>query len=149
MANGFYRMGVATLTGVDEPTLKQGSSGDWVTKLQMRLNASGAGGGQYLVDGNFGADTDQQLRLFQGAYGLKVDGIAGPETWSKLYEVTGTPTVAPSATAKPVAVPKRTLVMDPLVITAKAPKQDGLDWEPFAFGGLALLAGYGLWKALS
>ena len=61
-----------------------------VAQQQHRLNYFGfvpEGGGQLVVDGNFGTNTDSALRTFQGAFvgGLNtsqasVDGIVGPNT---------------------------------------------------------------------
>ena len=39
------------------------------------------------VDGQFGSGTKQAVINFQRAYGLDVDGIAGPATISKIIEV--------------------------------------------------------------
>lgn len=141
MANRFYRLGAATITGADEPTLRLGSSGDWVTKLQMRLNASGASGGNLPMDGNFTAETEQQLKNFQAAYGLTVDGIAGADTWAKLVEVTGQPLPKTAGAGK-------VLRMDPLLIQGRV-GASGFDWEPWALGAAGILGAVAVWKALS
>ena len=67
-------------------TLKQGSSGSTVRNLQINLIGLG-----YLTDAadsSFGPKTTAAVKAFQADYGLKVDGIAGPETLSK------TPTIS-------------------------------------------------------
>ena len=63
-------------------TLKSGSAGIRVEKLQSRLNKLG-----YLdapVDGEFGSRTKDAVKLFQKAAGLKQDGVAGTATLKAL-----------------------------------------------------------------
>jgi hypothetical protein len=139
MANRFYREGLeATLCGEGlpaDPTLKEGASGPAVAKLQLRLNAAGASVGDAGADGNFGPATKQAVENFQNAYGLEADGVVGPATWAKLYEVTGAPSSAPVG-SKPV------LRMDPLEVKGRVPESKKKDWEwaALALGGV-LLAG--------
>jgi len=65
--------------------LRSGSSGSAVTKLQQDLNRiMGAG---LTVDGIFGSGTERAVRDFQARYSLAVDGIAGPDTLSKIRAV--------------------------------------------------------------
>jgi zinc D-Ala-D-Ala carboxypeptidase len=66
-------------------TLRRGMSGGDVTKLQIRIAGYPGSGGVLAIDGAFGPGTEAALRRFQSAYGLGVDGIAGPQTYSKLY----------------------------------------------------------------
>ena len=40
-----------------------------------------------VIDGAFGDDLDKIVRQFQEAYNLGVDGIVGPKTWRKLFEL--------------------------------------------------------------
>ena len=66
-------------------TLSQGMSGEDVRQLQIRV-AGWAGYHDYvLIDGIYGAGTADAVQRFQSAYGLAVDGIAGPQTFSKIY----------------------------------------------------------------
>ncbi|NHW87473.1 peptidoglycan-binding protein, partial [Escherichia coli] len=39
------------------------------------------------LDGRFGPKTAAAVRRFQSAYGLEVDGIAGSQTYGKLYQI--------------------------------------------------------------
>jgi len=63
------------------PTLRLGSKGDDVVKLQQALVVAGA---TLKIDGDFGGKTDAAVRAFQGAHGLTVDGVVGAATWSAL-----------------------------------------------------------------
>lgn len=68
-------------------TVKCGSQGEDVKLLQSKLKSLGykASSGKELVcDGIFGKNTEYALKSFQKKKGLVTDGIAGPETWSKL-----------------------------------------------------------------
>jgi zinc D-Ala-D-Ala carboxypeptidase len=65
----------------DWPLVKQGDSGYNVRTVQHLLTARGHSTD---TDGIFGPDTLARVRAFQQANGLAVDGIVGPNTWSKL-----------------------------------------------------------------
>lgn len=67
---------------VTRPTLKLGSKGDDVKILQKALNAKGFNCG--IADGSFGNKTDIAVKAFQTKFGLKADGVVGPNTWAKL-----------------------------------------------------------------
>ena len=69
---------------IAKPTLKRGSKGMQVYYLQQDLNALGA---SLETDGIFGALTDAEVRKFQRAYNLAVDGIYGPRSYAKMREV--------------------------------------------------------------
>jgi N-acetylmuramoyl-L-alanine amidase len=65
--------------------LHTGGHGEAVRDLQQRLVAFGTDVG--LDDlGSFGVGTEAAVRAFQEARGLRVDGVAGRETWSALVE---------------------------------------------------------------
>ncbi|MBV7698321.1 D-Ala-D-Ala carboxypeptidase family metallohydrolase [Streptomyces sp. TRM70350] len=66
-------------------TLSRGSSGADVTQLQIRLGGYPGYGAVLAVDGAFGPATEAALKRFQSAYGLTADGVAGPNTFNKLY----------------------------------------------------------------
>lgn len=59
-----------------EPVAR-GDSGDPVRVLQLMLNKNGA---DLLVDGNFGALTEKEVKKFQLSKGLVSNGVVGPET---------------------------------------------------------------------
>ncbi len=70
-----------------ERSLYQGLSGSDVRELQVRV--AGWAGYRDIVelDGRYGPKTAAAIRRFQAAYGIRVDGIAGPETFDKLYQL--------------------------------------------------------------
>ena len=61
--------------------LHEGSSGPAVEALQQALNAEGYSSA---VDGVYGAQTRQAVEELQGANGLIVDGVVGPQTRASL-----------------------------------------------------------------
>jgi spore cortex-lytic enzyme len=68
------------------PVLKRGARGGGVWELQGRLRFIGFYTGK--VDGVYGNRTYRAVRLFQYRFGMKIDGIAGPETMAKLRKAT-------------------------------------------------------------
>jgi len=68
-------------------TLRQGSSGDAVTRLQIRVAGWVTSGEVLTIDGQFGPRTAAAVQRFQAAYGLAADGIAGPQTFGRIYEL--------------------------------------------------------------
>ena len=65
--------------------LGPGARGEAVRDVQRRLGALGYGVDD--VDaGSFGPLTEEAVRSFQQARGLRVDGICGPDTWNALVE---------------------------------------------------------------
>ena len=59
-------------------TLKRGSKGDQVKKLQTKLTQLGYYTAE--CDANFGSKTETALKTYQKYYNLKTDGICGPLT---------------------------------------------------------------------
>ena len=93
-------------------TLKSGASGSEVRALQQRLKDLGFYSGK--VDGKFGAGTEQAVKAFQKASGLKADGAAGSKTMAALnahsaVRVTATPKV--TATPRPTSTPRTNLYL--------------------------------------
>lgn len=66
------------------PTIRRRSKGSAVMEAQERLMALGYALEKFGADGQFGAETLEAVKAFQGDKGLKVDGIIGPLTWEKL-----------------------------------------------------------------
>ena len=66
-------------------TLREGSSGAAVTRLQIRVAGWVAFGEVLAIDGQFGPATERAVTRFQQAYGLTADGIAGSQTFNKIY----------------------------------------------------------------
>lgn len=67
--------------------MRTGDSGSDVRELQIRVAgwaASSPSQSYVVVDGIFGSQTEAAVRRFQSAYGLTVDGIAGPQVHSRL-----------------------------------------------------------------
>ncbi len=112
-----------TATITNKPTntpftsLKLGSSGDDVRKMQQRLRTLGYLKGS--ADGDFGEATEAAVRAFQKAHGLTVDGKAGTDTLNKLYSSSAKKAVA-TATPKPTATPTPK--------PTKTPNPDTLDY---------------------
>ena len=61
-----------------ETLSKRGSTGSEVIQIQTRLKKWGYYTGE--IDGIYGAKTESAVKAFQRKNGLKVDGIAGPQT---------------------------------------------------------------------
>jgi len=64
------------------PTLRQGARSNLVWLLQAALYVNGY---PTALDGVFGPATDVQVRNFQRANDLTIDGVAGPNTFEKLF----------------------------------------------------------------
>jgi putative chitinase len=63
-------------TSSTPPTLRKGSKGDWVKKMQKVLGAT--------PDGDFGPGTEKAVKAWQEKNGLTPDGIVGPKTLAKM-----------------------------------------------------------------
>jgi hypothetical protein len=65
------------------PTVQHGSTGQFVRNWQGLLAAHGYSLAPAGIDGVFGSTTDQRTRAYQSNHGLMVDGIVGPQTWTR------------------------------------------------------------------
>ncbi len=80
-----------------------GSRGQNVIDIQDKLHKWGYYNG--IVDGNYGYKTFKAIRLFQWQNGLKVDGVAGSETFSAL----GLSSSSPLYTARSSSIYERNM----------------------------------------
>ncbi len=128
-----------------------GSQG--VRGLQRRLRRDGYSPGP--IDGRYGPLTTGAVRRFQAAHGLRVDGVAGPQTFGDLKIVAASrrprshPTPRPRP--KPASPPNRRLTIHPKTSHPSARKTTGAtrsSWPEVlvlaVLIGLATLAG-GVW----
>lgn len=85
-------------------TLRPGSSGDEVKRLQSRLAKLGFPPGK--IDGDFGPGTEAAVRAFQHSKQLLADGVAGPRTLAALGLVkdAALPSAIPQITVEKVCV---------------------------------------------
>lgn len=70
--------------------LRKGDSGPYVKLAQYFLRVIATyhiAVRPVAIDGVFGSDTESAVRDFQNRFGLVTDGIIGPDTWAKLYDV--------------------------------------------------------------
>ncbi|MBQ8200978.1 MAG: peptidoglycan-binding protein [Clostridia bacterium] len=94
-------------------SLKVGSTGDDVRKLQRRLKDLGYYKGS--VDGDFGENTETAVKAFQNQNGLLVDGKAGTNTLNKLYSDSAKK--APTTVSSVTNTPRRTATPTPRATT--------------------------------
>ena len=93
-----------TVPTTDKPTIRRGSSGEYVTLAQTLLIQRGYDLAPYGADGKFGAKTETAVKAFQRDNGLTADGIIGRNTWAALDSETETMyTVTISHVSKSVA----------------------------------------------
>ena len=72
-------------------TLRQGESGDGVTRVQTYLNRISANYPAIpkitAVDGIFGSQTNAAVKAFQQTFNMTQDGIVGRATWNKISQI--------------------------------------------------------------
>jgi putative chitinase len=68
----------APVTAAVSETLRRGSKGEAVKKMQAKLGLT--------ADGDFGPGTEAALKKWQAANGLTADGVAGPKTLAALMK---------------------------------------------------------------
>jgi putative chitinase len=66
----------APVTAAVSETLRRGSKGEAVKRMQAKLGLT--------ADGDFGPGTEAALKKWQAANGLTADGVVGPKTLAKL-----------------------------------------------------------------
>lgn len=86
-------LAVGSWARAQNQVLYWGTSGWQVSQVQQRLASWGYYNGP--IDGVFGNETSQAVRLFQWKNGLVVDGLVGPETLAALGLPTGAAPAAP------------------------------------------------------
>src|ERR1041385_9207757 len=84
------------------PTLHSGSTGPDVRRLQRLLVELKSLSFDH-INGNLGTNTEAAVKDFQAGNGLTVDGIVGPQTWSKLPADPQTPLLSRGATGLSVS----------------------------------------------
>lgn len=67
--------------------LKPGMSGSDVRELQIRVAGWVASGENLALDGSYGPATEAAVKRFQSGYGLAADGVAGTNTFNKIYQL--------------------------------------------------------------
>ena len=75
-----------------------GAGAGEVRALQRRLRRDGYSPGP--IDGRYGPRTERAVTRFQAAHGLKVDGIAGPQTFRELARIATSQRHARGSTAR-------------------------------------------------
>jgi len=68
------------------PTLRLGSVGPYVKRLQMNLNGLSLNYNNFAINGIFDIKTRNVVQNLQDRFKLKRDGIVGPATWNVLIE---------------------------------------------------------------
>lgn len=77
-------------SGTDKPTIRKGSTGETVKKLQQNLISLGYDVGSKGADGKFGDQTEKAVKAFQHDHddsdgkALKIDGVVGKKTWAAI-----------------------------------------------------------------
>lgn len=77
--------GSSTCT-VSLPVFKKGSNGLGVRALQGALIQRGCKLSTYGVDGDFGSETENAIKLFQASAKITADGIVGAKTYEALFK---------------------------------------------------------------
>lgn len=68
------------------PTLRLGSQGPFVKKLEMNLNGLAKNYNNFVIDYLFDQKTEDVVKNYQDDIKLPRDGVVGPATWASLIE---------------------------------------------------------------
>lgn len=99
--------GLDDMPVIDRPTLRKGSTGDWVVLCQEDLLTLGYDLSPYGADGKYGTKTVNAVKKFQTDYDIKpYDGICGQKTWNGLIEYAEKP--SPTTKLYTVHIPHQT-----------------------------------------
>ena len=82
----------SSTNGYPGTPLRQGDRGDSVRRVQFFLRIASYNYSSIpdvTVDGIFGSATTAAVKAFQKEFGLTADGVVGPTTWQKMYEIYG------------------------------------------------------------
>ena len=79
-------LGDQSLEALKGVAIKRGSKGKLTKTIQERLLQLGYNLPKFGADSDFGAETENTLRKFQGDRGLNIDGIAGINTFKALLK---------------------------------------------------------------
>lgn len=101
---------------VSHQTIKRGSRGPDVVECQQDLIKLEYDVGPAGADGIFGKKTEAAVKAFQGASGLKQDGICGADTWAALDKAVAEiePSPEPSPEPEPAPEPEPTPEPEPV-----------------------------------
>ncbi len=72
------------------PFLQRGAKGEPVSTVQYYLSIIATFYNDLIpvkVDGDFGEQTEEAVKVFQEQFGLPVDGIVGKQTWDRMNEI--------------------------------------------------------------
>lgn len=94
----------STSAGGPRPTLRRGSTGDHVRRLQAALNVLIVWGLQ--VDGSFGEQTHRSVVELQRRRGIEADGVVGPQTWAQIDAALAEAQATPDPGTEPTPAPE-------------------------------------------
>lgn len=108
------------------PLLRFGSQGEAVNRLQTKLKQLGYYSGE--VDGVYGLLTRNAVSKFQETERLDIDGIAGTQTWAKLFKPSPKPTLTEKS--KEVEIEENPSPKPSSRTPSAAPKQETSPKQP-------------------
>ena len=111
-------------------TLRTGSTGTDVKKLQVALGDAGYYVGAAGADGIYGKDTAAAVKQYQKDNGLTIDGIAGTNTLGSLYGTTTTPASTTDTAKEAAKVPQTTPAASPT-------DMESFTYDPFTYDDYA------------